>query len=204
MIAPRVTIIDTGVANTASVSAALRRSGADVSYARGADELRRSEYVVLPGVGSFAAGMHSLKEQGFVEALIERVRADQPTLAICLGLQVLCRSSEESPGCDGFGVIGADVVRLRARPLPHVGWNRVVPEPSTRVLREGRAYFANTFAILAPPADWSPAWAAHGESFVAAVERGAVLACQFHPELSGAWGQALLDRWLGVGEVLTC
>jgi imidazoleglycerol phosphate synthase glutamine amidotransferase subunit HisH len=83
--------------------------------------------------------------------------------------------------------------------VPHLGWNRVVAGEGCSLLEDGDAYFANSFKLDAIPAGWAGATTDHGGPFVAALERGAVLACQFHPELSGAWGQALIERWLAAG-----
>jgi imidazoleglycerol phosphate synthase glutamine amidotransferase subunit HisH len=79
--------------------------------------------------------------------------------------------------------------------VPQFGWNRIEPEPGCRYLEPGHAYFANSFRVLAAPG-CKVARADHGESFVAAIERGPLVACQFHPELSGTFGHRLIARWL--------
>ena len=97
----------------------------------------------------------------------------------------------------GLGLLPARATRFsRGVRVPQLGWNLVRPRPGCRLLQEGHAYFANSYKLDAVPDGWQGALAEHGGAFVAAVERGAVLACQFHPELSGAWGLALLRRWL--------
>lgn len=194
----------TGTANTASVLAAFRRLGARPRTCEEPDELARGAYVVLPGVGAFAAAMQHLDERGLTGVLRERIESGAPTLAICLGLQVLCAASEESPGTPGLGILPGKVGRFRGDlRVPQLGWNRVDPLGST-LIEPGHAYFANGFRLEAlPPASsepWSCAVTSYGGRFVSALERGAVLACQFHPELSGAWGQRLLARWLERGE----
>jgi imidazole glycerol phosphate synthase glutamine amidotransferase subunit len=140
--------------------------------------------------------MKRLEASGMAEALRERVVRDQPLLTICLGLQLLCRSSEESPGVPGLGVLDCSVTAFSAEVVvPQMGWNRVCPGSGSR-LRPGWAYFANSFKIDRLPRDWVMTTSVHGGTFVAAAERGGLLACQFHPELSGDWGQDLLQRWL--------
>jgi len=132
-----------------------------------------------------------------VQALAERVRQGAPTLAICLGLQLLCEDSEESPGEAGLGVVGGTVSRFPdGLKVPQLGWNRIEPDPACRLLRPAHVYFANSYRLPAAPSGWDAARADYGGPFVAALERGAVLACQFHPELSGPEGLALLRRWL--------
>jgi imidazole glycerol phosphate synthase glutamine amidotransferase subunit len=137
------------------------------------------------------------------DAIVRRVDVGRPLLAICLGLQLLCESSEESPGVAGLGIIDADVRRfpvgVRA---PHFGWNRVEADPSCSLLESGYACYAHSYRVVGAPAGWSASMTTHGAPFVAAMVRGPLCACQFHPELSGEWGQKLLERWLaceGVG-----
>src|SRR6266481_5421789 len=96
-----------------------------------------------------------------------------------------------------LGVIAGTCRRLPADVrIPHLGWNRVTPEPEARLLAPGVAAFANSYALREGPAGWTTAWTTHGAPFIAALERGTAIACQFHPELSGAYGAALLERWL--------
>ncbi|HHQ49373.1 MAG TPA: imidazole glycerol phosphate synthase subunit HisF [Acidobacteria bacterium] len=195
-----VLVVRTGTANLASVRAALERLGAPTRVTESPLEVERAERLVLPGVGSFGTVAGELAVSGLAAALRRRIAAGRPTLAICLGLQLLAGSSEEAPGVPGLGVLPATVRSLPGGVrVPQLGWNRVTPEPGCRLLTSGAAYFANSFALADVPAGWSCAWFDHGERFVAALERGAVLACQFHPELSGAWGRSLLERWLEAG-----
>lgn len=193
----QVAIIETGVANIASVRAALTRLGASHEGVQTPEAIATAEHLVLPGVGAFGAGMSRLVELGIAEAIRERVAAGRPTLAICLGLQLLCRGSDESPGVEGLGIIPAHVGRFGDHVrVPQLGWNRIKPSAGCRLLTEGYVYFANSYRLDALPEGWEGAVADHGGEFVAAVERGDVLACQFHPELSGSFGAALLERWL--------
>lgn len=190
-------IVQTGVANTASVTAALRRGGAEVvtvERAAAIDELGR---IVVPGVGAFGAGMAALDDLGVVGALIDRIEANRPTLCVCLGMQLLFASSDESPGVDGLGVCSGHVGAFPdGVTTPQFGWNRVEAEPTMSHLEAGYAYFANSYRVPEAPDGWDVATTDHGGRFVAAMERGPVLACQFHPELSGAYGQGIIDRWL--------
>ena len=115
-----------------------------------------------------------------------------------MGLQLLCNSSEESPGATGLGCVDGAVTHFPAGVrAPQFGWNRVTAGAGCSLLEDGYAYFANSFRLAEPPAGWHAATAEHGGRFVAAMERGAVLACQFHPELSGRYGIDLLRRWIG-------
>jgi glutamine amidotransferase len=191
-----VIVLPTGVANVASVLAAFRRLGALPRLAEEQGAVRAAERVVLPGVGTFGAAMLGLRRGGFDQVIAARVRERSPTLAMCVGLQVLFEESDESPEARGLGVIEGRVGRFpETVRTPQFGWNRIEPEPGCRYLEPGHAYFANSYRTLAAPG-CQVAHAAHGHRFVAGLELGDVLACQFHPELSGAYGRDLMARWL--------
>lgn len=190
-------IVQTGVANTASVEAALHRTGVEPTFIETADEVSELDRVIVPGVGAFGAGMEALRELGAVDALVERIEAGRPTFLVCLGMQLLCASSDESPGVDGLGVVDANIERFPdGVTSPQFGWNTVEPESELAYIDPGYAYFANSYRLVEPPDDWQVATTDHGGRFVAAMEREAVLACQFHPELSGSYGQGIIERWV--------
>jgi imidazole glycerol phosphate synthase glutamine amidotransferase subunit len=192
-----VVVIRTGTANLASVAAALERAGCAVRVSDDPAEAVHAPRLVLPGVGAFGPVATRLDELGLRAPLSARISAGRPTLAICLGMQLLAEASEESPGAHGLGVLEATATAFAdGLRVPHLGWNGVTAGDGCSLLEDGAAYFANSYKLDAVPADWCGATADHGGSFVAAIERGPVLACQFHPELSGAWGQALIERWL--------
>ncbi len=197
MEAEPVTVVCTGVANLASVLAGLRRAGASPTIADDPASITNAARLVLPGVGSFETAMTQLRRCGLEEPLIHRVRDGRPTLAICLGLQLLGAGSEESPDTPGLQLSDEQATRFDSGVrVPQLGWNFVCPDAGCTRIQPGYAYFANSYRLLECPAGWQAAWADHGGRFIAAIERGAVLACQFHPELSGTWGIGLLRRWL--------
>lgn len=183
----------------ASVLAALRRSGAAPRFAETPGDIREAGHVMLPGVGSFGAAMEMLERTGMAAPLRERMARGRPTLSVCVGLQLLCSSSEESPGVAGLRLVDQPVRRYPdAVRSPQFGWNTVEPGAECATIEAGHAYFANSYRLAAAPGGWSVAMSDHGGPFVAAMEQGAVVACQFHPELSGAYGRALLDRWVAM------
>ena len=193
----QVVVLNTGVANIASVLAAFDRAGTKAVLSSNPDEVHGASHVVLPGVGTFKAGMDKLNETGLSFTLKERVAAGRPLLAVCLGLQLLFTSSEESPDVEGLNIIPGTIKRFQTAPrIPQLGWNLVEPSSGCRLLQQGYAYFANSFCSKEAPSECNPAYTEYGEKFVAAFERGSLLACQFHPELSGRWGQELINRWL--------
>jgi len=195
-----VMIVDTGLANVRSVEVALERLGATPRRTVAPTDLARARRVVLPGVGAFAPGIANLHARDLAAALGQRARAGLPTLAVCLGLQLLCEGSDEDPGGRGLGVIPARVRRLpQPVRVPNMGWCAVTNGSAQPV---GHAYFAHSYAVPGGDlerlrvAGWQMLTADHGGPFLAAARKGGVLACQFHPELSGAWGAELLRAWL--------
>ena len=197
----RIAIVDSGVANLASVRSALAAVGADGVVTREPDTVREASHVVLPGVGRFEAGIESLRASALDRALVDVQEAGTPLLAICLGMQMLGEGSDESPGVAGLGIFPGRFVRLPSSVrVPHLGWNRVEAGPSS-TLPPGMAAFANSYCLTDAPEGWSAAWTTHGVRFVSALTRGRTLACQFHPELSGDFGMGLLQAWLS-GESL--
>ena len=193
----KVTIVKTGIANTASVVAGFSRLGATTELTDDPTLVENASHLVLPGVGAFAAGMEVLRSTGLDKLLTARINAEKPTLCVCLGVQLLAESSEESPGVAGLGILPVAVRRFTgAIRIPQLGWNEVVPSVECKLLKRGYAYFANSYHLATAPAGWACAYTEHGAPFPAAIERGAVLGCQFHPELSGRWGSELLQRWI--------
>jgi imidazole glycerol phosphate synthase glutamine amidotransferase subunit len=192
-----VTIVPTGTANTASVIAALTRLGASIEEAGSAEDVADSPGVVVPGVGAFGTAMKQIESLGLPQALRDRIEANRPTLAVCVGMQLLAGSSEESPDAIGLQVLDERVSRFGdGVSVPQMGWNTVEPGQDARFVEPGWAYFANSYRFDGVPTGWVASRTDHGGSFVSAMEKGDVLACQFHPELSGEWGARLLDRWL--------
>lgn len=199
-----VIIVPTGAANLASVRGLFKRLGITWREATGPNDIRDARAVVLPGVGAFGHAMDALGgSQGpMAAALRDRIRDGRVTLCICLGLQLLASASEESPGTLGLGVIDGVVQRLpeSTQRVPQMGWNLVQASATGSLITDGHAYYANSYALrnteALRAAGWNVATTHHATALVAAIERQGVLACQFHPELSGSWGQALIARWL--------
>ena len=192
-----VTILATGLANLASVTAAFQRLGAAISIVKDPAAIKHAERLVVPGVGHFGTAMKNFTERGMVEPLLERVGAGRPTLGICLGLQIFGKNSEESPEVSGLGWISSSVRSFPSSVIsPQMGWNKVLPSAKSKFLEEGYAYFANSYAYKSIPEGWSGATCEYGGTRVAALEKEGFLGCQFHPELSGEYGERLLSRWL--------
>jgi imidazole glycerol phosphate synthase glutamine amidotransferase subunit len=193
-----VLVVATGVANAASVLAALARAGATARVSSDPAAIAAASHVVLPGVGAFGPAVRALEECGAADALRERFESGAPFLAICLGMQLLFEASEESPEARGLAVIPGRIVRLADADgrVPKLGWERIEAARECTLLQSEYACFAHSYALMTPPANWRPAYASHGSRYLAALERGRQLLCQFHPELSGRFGRELIARWL--------
>lgn len=167
-------------------------------------EVRRARRLILPGVGAFDAAMKHLQGKGLLRALDQRVAAGVPILGICLGMQLLARSSEEG-NHSGLGWIPATARRITAQtelPVPHVGWNTVtVVKPHalfTGLHRDARFYFSHSYHLVCDvPADVL-AMTRYGDVFPSAVQRDHVIGVQFHPEKSHRYGQDLLAHFLAL------
>ena len=193
---PSVRIIPTGAANLASVQQAMIRAGGESSLVDSPQSIIEADGIVLPGVGAFGAAMQVLQREQWDKALIERIRLGRPTLCICLGLQLLFETSEESPGVKGLGIIREKISRFPNDVItPHFGWNRVEAD-TDGIIRTGYAYFANSYRGLSIPEGWEKCTTVYSQPFISAFEHRGLIACQFHPELSGAWGRDLLQRWI--------
>ncbi|HWG56192.1 MAG TPA: imidazole glycerol phosphate synthase subunit HisH [Gaiellaceae bacterium] len=189
-----VVLADYGAGNVRSVLAALTRAGADVRISTDAAEVREAPLAVIAGVGHVASAASGLAP--VADALRERIGRARPVVGICVGLQLLFEESEE--GGRGLGVLRGSVRRLRARRVPHMGWNelRVVrPTPLLAGLDGADVYFAHSYSAV-PAEDVTTAEVVHDAPVVAAVERGAVAGVQFHPERSGSAGAQFLRNTL--------
>ncbi len=194
-----VAVVRTTTANLASVIAALERLGCRVRTTSDPKVVATAGRLVLPGVGAFAAARTAIASHDLESPLRERIARGRPTLGICLGMQLMAEGSEEAPGVPGLGAMNGVATRYPSGDglrVPQMGWNRLAPAAGCEIVPAGYAYFANSYRLERAPAGWRPVWCDYGGPFLAAAERGPVVGCQFHPELSGDCGKALLTRWL--------
>lgn len=200
-----VVVLDHGSGNLRSAERALERAGAHVTVTRDLAAAEAADGLVVPGVGAYAACMAAITSLGAGPVIAARAAAGQPTLGICVGMQVLFEYGDEhGVVTKGLGLLPGAVSRLAARRVPHMGWNTASsPDGSTLfagLAADARFYFVHSYA--ATDADALSAAGAlvstsrHGRDFVAAVEQGVLSAVQFHPEKSADSGAVLLRNWI--------
>lgn len=199
-------IIDYGAGNLQSVEKALRHIGCGCFVTADPAELRQARAAVLPGVGAFGDAMKSLRARGLEEPIRAFIASGKPFLGICLGLQLLFESSEESPGVAGLGLLKGKILRLPAESglkIPHIGWNSLtIRKPGglfAGVEGEPYVYFVHSYYLQAEE-DVVAATAGYGAAIHAAVQKDNLLACQFHPEKSGEVGLRLLRNFKAMAE----
>ena len=192
-------IVDSGVANLASVKAAFDRLGVEAEVTDDVRKIASAERVILPGVGSAEAAMKQLTAKNLTAVLRNLT---QPVLGICLGMQLLFLRSEEGAGCACLDIIPGDVRRMPSKPdqpIPHMGWNQIkIRQPAHPLVKNitdnGFVYFVHSFA--APVADYALAVCDYSETFTAIAGYKNFFGCQFHPERSGVLGQQILQNFL--------
>lgn len=185
-------IFDYGAGNLHSLAKALASDATRITVESDVIRAARADMLVLPGVGAFGAATARLgQSRAFVR---DAVRDGLPTIGICLGMQLLFDGSDEGEGA-GLGVIPGRVTRLRARRVPHIGWNTLEAAggKATSVGALSLAYFANSFACRPEDDTVVRAWTTHEhDTFAAVVECHRVIGVQFHPEKSSIAGVRFL------------
>jgi imidazole glycerol-phosphate synthase subunit HisH len=200
-----IVIVDYGLGNPASVRNMLRKAGHTAEVTSDRTAIEGATRLILPGVGAFDHGMRNLAERGLIETLNQAVLVRKvPILGICLGLQLMSRSSEEGV-LPGLGWLAADTVRLTfpggnaALRVPHMGWNTVTTNADTflsaHIPADARFYFVHSYHLRCDdPADVALT-APYGGPVVAAAIRGNVAGTQFHPEKSHKFGLTVLQSF---------
>jgi imidazole glycerol-phosphate synthase subunit HisH len=191
-----IAVLDYGIGNLHSAQKALQHVGADARLTADPALVRDAAGVVLPGVGNFGRCMEALERRGLDEVAIECAASGRPFLGVCIGMQMLYEGSEESPTVPGLGVLPGMVRRLPdGVKRPQMQWNVVMPRSPAGLPEPVWAYFVHSYA--AESHEHCVAICDYGGPVVAAVERDALWATQFHPEKSGSAGLAILANFVG-------
>lgn len=197
-----IAIIDYDAGNMKSVEKALQFLGCEVIVTRDADILLNADKVILPGVGNFGDAMARLNEYGLVDVIHKIVDKGTPFLGICLGLQLLFDSSEESEGVKGLGILKGRIVRFPDKAgykIPQIGWNSLEIKPGAKLFKgipnQSYVYFVHSYYLVAEDENIVAATSDYAALVHASVEKDNVFACQFHPEKSSEVGLTILRNF---------
>ena len=199
-------IIDYDAGNIRSVEKALSYLGEKTVVSRDPDILKSVDKVILPGVGSFGQAMENLHRYELVPVIRDMIEDGKPFLGLCLGLQLLFESSEESPGAEGLGILKGKILKIPSSPglkIPHMGWNSLQLQNNGRLFRnipqDTYVYFVHSYYLQAQEPEIVKAVTGYGTEIHASVEKDNVFACQFHPEKSGKYGLEILKNFAELG-----
>ncbi len=188
-----------------SVENALVRLGEEPVVTRNPGEISGADGVILPGVGSFGDAMKRLESYGLVETIVQVAERRIPFLGICLGLQLMFESSEESPGIKGLGLLPGRILRIPDEgglKVPHMGWNSLkYPHPGRLfrgVPQDSYVYFVHSYYLRAEEESIVTAATDYGTLIHASVEKNNIFACQFHPEKSSGVGMQILRNFVSI------
>ncbi|KAJ3048614.1 Histidine biosynthesis bifunctional protein hisB, partial [Rhizoclosmatium hyalinum] len=211
MTKPQVYLLDYGAGNVRSLVNAVNKMGFEITPITQVEDFAKADKIIFPGVGSFGFGVNSLRSKGFEKPLLEYLASGKPFMGICVGMQCLFESSEESVGVPGLGLVkygitkfSVDVGAGAKKSVPHMGWNAALTGAPSEYMNhdgdESRYYFVHSYAAIVPsntfsatekehllPGGWTCTLTTyHNETFISAIKRGNVFATQFHPEKSGS------------------
>ena len=197
-----IAIIDYDAGNIKSVEKAMLLLGQEVKITRDKDEILNADKVILPGVGAFGDAMGKLHQYGLVDVIKEVVKKGTPFIGICLGLQLLFESSDETPGVEGIGILKGKILRIpdaEGLKIPHMGWNSLKFPKEGRLFKglseDSYVYFVHSYYLQAEDESVVKATTEYSTCIHASVEKDNVFACQFHPEKSSEVGLTILKNF---------
>lgn len=200
-----IAIIDYDAGNIKSVEKALAYLGQEVRITRDRDEIMESEKVILPGVGSFGDAMRKLRDYRLDQVIYDVVDKQVPFLGICLGLQLLYESSDETKGVTGLGLLKGTIERIPDTPglkIPHMGWNSLMVKENATLFKgiseNPYVYFVHSYYLKAEKEEEVAATTYYSALIHASVEKDNIFACQFHPEKSSRVGLKILENFVSL------
>lgn len=206
-----IAIVDYGVGNLYNLVRAFNFFGIDAEVTEDSKVLSCADGVVLPGVGSFEAGMRGLRVRGLIDEIKEIARQNKPMLGICLGAQIMLTEGYEFGMFKGLDIIKGKVVHFPSlvnnEKVPHVGWNTIFPPVGVAWAgtmlssfdKKNQVYFVHSY-ILEPDSksDILASSTYGGHTFCSAVKKGNIYGCQFHPEKSGLVGLGIIENFISL------
>ena len=200
-----IAMIDYDAGNIKSVEKAFNALGEDIVVTRDKDILLNADGVVLPGVGSFGDAMNKLNEYQLVDVIHQIVEKKIPFIGICLGMQLMFESSEETPGVEGLGLLKGKILRIpdaEGFKVPHMGWNNLTyPNPGRLykgIEENSFVYFVHSYYLAAEDPSIVKAATDYNADIHASVEKDNIFGCQFHPEKSSTVGMHILQNFINV------
>ncbi|HBL22737.1 MAG TPA: imidazole glycerol phosphate synthase subunit HisH [Deltaproteobacteria bacterium] len=196
-----IVVVDYGMGNLKSVLNAFSKLGADITVSGDPRRVEEARAIVLPGVGAFGKCMENLETRGLAAVIRDHIARGKRYLGICLGMQILFESSEETPGVGGLGIIKGAVPRFTGSvKVPHMGWNSITilkESPIFTGIQSGDFfYFVHSYYCAPVNGDVIATTTDYDRPFASSVESGTLFACQFHPEKSQRVGLKLLKNFL--------
>lgn len=207
---PKISIVDYGVGNLYSLSKAFNKFKARTIITEEVKDIMDSDAIVLPGVGSFGAGMDGLKVRKLESSIKKFAESGKPVMGICLGAQLMLSKGYELGNFNGLGIIPGKVIKLsklvgRSK-IPHIGWNRISFKkeaskntPFQSINDKDYVYFVHSFVL--EPEDRKVTFATTeygGAKFPSIIKKGNIYGCQFHPEKSGLVGLKIIGDFVNI------
>ncbi len=200
-----ISIIDYDAGNIKSVEKALQYLGKEAIITRDRDIILESSHVILPGVGSFGDAMGKIREYQLQNVIYDVVDKKIPFLGICLGLQLLYETSEESEGVTGLGILEGKITKIPKQEglkIPHMGWNSIDISKGAKLFHgienHSYVYFVHSYYLQAKKEEEVAATTEYGVHIHASVEKDNIFACQFHPEKSSTVGLKILKNFVNL------
>ena len=204
-----IAVIDYGMGNLRSVEKALQICGGDARITASAKDIKRSEKIVFPGVGSFGEAMDELASRGLIEPIKEAVASGKYFLGLCLGLQLLFDRSEESPGVKGLSILPGKVTRFSPKDarlkVPHMGWNdikvdkrysgKIGADILKGLPKDPYMYFVHSYYVEPLDRDMILTTTCYDREFVSGIKKDNIYGLQFHPEKSQSMGLKILKNF---------
>ncbi len=201
-----VYLLDYGAGNVRSVVNAIKSLGEEVKFVTSPGDILGANRLVFPGVGNFGQIMHNLDQRGYIEPLLTYLESNRPFFGICLGLQVLFEGSQEAPEIKGLGFLKGRVKHFRVDlSVPHIGWNGIRTHQPSKIFNglqgDEKFYFVHSYYVSPEDSNVILTTTDYGCEFVSAIQKGNIIATQFHPEKSGRQGLLLLKNFLDLSAI---